>query len=89
VRRLAAELDANIIFIECTCSDAEIKSRLKNRAAHPSISDARLEHFEKLKAAYEPLNDIPRDIHISVDTQKAHSDNIKEILSREDLPIPG
>jgi hypothetical protein len=89
VLRLAEELDANVVFIECTSSDPVIKRRLKNRDIRPSISDARLEHFENLKDAYEPLDDIPQDIHITVDTQESLKDNIKLILSQEDLPIAG
>jgi aminoglycoside phosphotransferase family enzyme/predicted kinase len=87
--RLAEELDANIIFLECVCSDSVIKDRLQKRNTVPSISDARLEHFENLIAAYEPLDDIPRDIHITIDTQNSLDDNIMEILSSDDLPIPG
>lgn len=87
--RLADELDANIVFIECTCSDAVIKHRLRSRDTRPSISDARLEHFENLKANYESLDDIPQSIHITVDTQKPPEDNIRQILSQEDLPTAG
>jgi predicted kinase len=89
VFRLAAELDANIVFLECRCADALIRDRLKKRETEPSISDARLQHFEDLRTAYEPLDEIPQDIHVTVDTQKSVDDSIREILSRDDLPIPG
>ena len=87
--RLAEDLDANIIFLECFCSEAIIKERLKNRETLPSVSDARRQHFEKLKALYEPLDDIPQAIRITIDTQNALDATIREILSRADLPTPG
>jgi len=86
---MAEELDANIVFLECVCDDDVIQDRLKKRDTIPSISDARLEHFDDLKAAYEPLDEISQDIHITVDTRKSFDNNIREILSRDDLPIPG
>lgn len=89
ILRLAEDLDANIIFLECFCSEAIIKERLKNRETLPSVSDARRQHFEKLKALYEPLDDIPQAIRITIDTQNALDATIREILSRADLPTPG
>ncbi|MEJ2728273.1 MAG: AAA family ATPase [Deltaproteobacteria bacterium] len=89
VLRLAEDMDANIVFIECLCSEAVIKDRLAKRNATPTLSDARLEHFENLKGVFEPLDDISQGIHLTVDTQKPPDDNIRDILTRRDLPIPG
>jgi aminoglycoside phosphotransferase family enzyme/predicted kinase len=88
-RRLAEDLDANIVFLECQCTDAVIKDRLKKRNTRPTLSDARREHYENLKAVFEPLDEISQDIHMMIDTQKSPEDNIREILSQQDLPIPG
>jgi predicted kinase len=88
ILRLAKELNANIVFLECRCSDAVIKDRLKKRNTAASVSDARLEHFENLKDVYEPLDEIPPSIRIPVDTGNFLSDSIREILSRDDLPLP-
>jgi hypothetical protein len=35
------------------------------------------------------IDDIPQDIHITIDTQKALDANMREILSCADLPTPG
>ena len=87
--RLAEATDANIVFLECLCSEKVIKDRLKKRNTEPTLSDARPEHFENLKAVFEPLNDLSQSIHLTVDTQKSADDSIRDILARQDLPIPG
>jgi predicted kinase len=89
VIRLADAMDANIVFIECLCGEAVIKDRLKKRNSVPTLSDARVEHFENLKTVFEPFNDIPQSIHITVNTQRALDDCIKEVLAHQDLPIAG
>jgi aminoglycoside phosphotransferase family enzyme len=43
--RLAENMDANIIFVECTAPDATLKARLKSRGSEDPVSDARLKHF--------------------------------------------
>ena len=87
--RLAEGTDANIIFLECSCSEKVLKDRLKKRNTEPTLSDARPEHFENLKAVFEPLNDLSQSIHLTVDTQKSADDSIRDIPARQDLPIPG
>jgi len=85
---LAKSLDAGIAFIECQCSDAVIKERLKKRSSVSTLSDARLENFADLKAIFESLDGVPPDIHFTVDTRKSLDDNVREILSRHDLAPP-
>ena len=87
--RLAEATDANIVFLECLCSETVLKDRLKKRNTVPTLSDARPEHFENLKAVFEPTDDLSQSIHLTVDTQKSADDSIRDILARQDLPIPG
>jgi aminoglycoside phosphotransferase family enzyme/predicted kinase len=89
VLHLAETMDANIVFLECSCSEKVIKDRLKKRNIVPTLSDARLEHFENLKTVFEPVDDISPGIHLTVDTQKSPDDSIRALLARQDLPIPG
>jgi aminoglycoside phosphotransferase family enzyme/predicted kinase len=86
VLRLAADADANIVFIECRCRDDIIRHRLKRRAAVPQASDARLKHLEAFRAQYEALDEISDEILISIDTERSLEENVAKILSRVDMP---
>ena len=50
-----------------------------------SISDARLRHFEQFKKRFEPLNEIPDEIHIPVSTERSLEACIQKILSQDHL----
>jgi hypothetical protein len=50
-----------------------------------SVSDARLQHFEQLKKRFEPLNEIPDEIHISESTEKSLEECIQKILSQDNM----
>jgi len=81
--RLARDMDANIIFIECTSPIKVLKDRLVKRETDVSVSDARLHHFKQFKSQFEPLDDIADEMHIRIDTQKPVKENMMEILSHD------
>ena len=81
--RLARDMDANIIFIECTSPIKVLKDRLVKRETDVSVSDARLHHFKQFKSQFEPLEDIADEMHIRIDTQKPVKENMMEILSHD------
>ncbi|MFZ1983855.1 MAG: AAA family ATPase, partial [Desulfatitalea sp.] len=81
VARLAGDMDAGVIFIECTCSEATIKARLAAREERPGVSDARRHHFEQLKAHFEPLDELPREHCLRIDTEEAVERNMLKILA--------
>jgi predicted kinase len=83
VLRLAKDMDTNLMFVECICSEAILKDRLIRREATSSVSDARLRHFEEIKARFEPLNEVRDEMHISVDTEKPLEESMEHILSRD------
>jgi aminoglycoside phosphotransferase family enzyme/predicted kinase len=68
--RLALDSDANILFVECFAADRVLRRRLAARGGRPSVSDARLEHFAELKARYAPLDEIPAELLIRLDTDQ-------------------
>jgi len=77
----------NYYFIEACASDVTIKKRLKDREkADKSISDARLEDFEKLDRYYEPPQEIRSKHLIKIDTeqslQKTQDQLYGELLNR-------
>ncbi|HZR06852.1 MAG TPA: AAA family ATPase [Candidatus Udaeobacter sp.] len=69
-----------IQFIELEVGPNEIKKRLKLRNEKTAeASDARLEDFEKLSAAYEPPSEVGPDL-IRISTKTSVSDTVKAIL---------
>jgi predicted kinase len=80
---LAKDMDVNLVFVECICADFKLKERLKQRDVMASVSDARLHHFEQINALFEPLNDVPRDMYIKVDTDVPLEQSLAQILSEE------
>jgi len=81
--RLARDMDANIIFVECVSPAAVLKERLKERGAKVTVSDARLHHYKELKSRFESLEDITEEMHFQVDTQRPIKENLIKILSHD------
>jgi aminoglycoside phosphotransferase family enzyme/predicted kinase len=81
--RLARDADANIIFVECTASKETLKKRLSLRDEFASVSDARLPHFKHLRARFEPINELPDEMHICIDTEKPLQEGMQQILAHD------
>jgi uncharacterized protein len=72
--------NVSIQFVELDVDPNEIKNRLKLRDEKTAeMSDARLEDFEKLNAAYQPPSELAPDL-IRVSTNGSVSDGVKPIL---------
>ena len=71
VIRLARDMDANIIFIECVAPYEMLKKRLADREKRAGISDARLRHLKQLKAHFEPLGELQNDMHLKINTEES------------------
>ncbi len=69
VCRLAADMDAGLIFAECVAAPETLRRRLARREHMPGTSDARLGHFDRLSAEFEALADIHGDMKVRVDTE--------------------
>jgi aminoglycoside phosphotransferase family enzyme/predicted kinase len=68
--------------VELETDRGKIENRLSARdQSAGEISDARLEDFEKLSAAYEPPTELARDL-IKISTDDAVSDAVKSVLLR-------
>ena len=83
--RLARDTDANIVFVECLAPVSLSKARLMKRRNGTSISDARLRHFKQFKKHFEPLNEIPDEIHIPVSTERSLEACLQKILSQDSI----
>lgn len=68
VRRLAADSDVNVVFVQCICPEKTLRERLGLREASSSASDARLLHLPGLIRDFEPLDEIPPDAHVRANT---------------------
>lgn len=79
---LAKEAKANAYLIECVADDEEIKRRLYRRTqnAATTVSDGRLELFEKQKADWEPVVELSESNHIRLDTTGPQEGNVQELL---------
>jgi uncharacterized protein len=75
-----AKADVHLQVVELDADPGQIKRRLKTRGEITGeISDARLEDFEKLSAAYEPPSELGPDL-IHVSTNDAVSDTVRFVL---------
>ena len=86
VLRLAGETGAAIVFVECACSEETLRRRLAERTGTRSVSDARLEHYEALKAAFEPGDELPARCCIRVDTEQPLAEGLRRIFKRLQVP---
>ncbi len=69
---LLKSVDANFVFIEAQASDETIISRLKARDKNKdTVSDARLEDFEKLSANYESPKELTDSQLLKISTQNS------------------
>ena len=67
-------------FVELEVDPSEIKKRLKSRDEKTAeASDARIEDFEKLNAAYQPPSELAPDL-IRISATRSVSDPVKAIL---------
>lgn len=82
VKQLAADLDTNVLFIECTCSEETMRERLKGRESRPGLSDARLQHLPEMVASFEPLEEAPPESLIQVRTEAPFFETFMSVLSK-------
>ncbi len=80
VARLAARGHARLLFVECTAPESVLLDRLAQRALTPSVSDARRHHFSVLKQRFQPLDDVPANQHIRIDTRQPPQQCLNAIL---------
>ena len=83
VIRLARDMDANIIFIECVASYEILKKRLADREKTACISDARLRHLKQLKGHFESLDELQNDMHLKINTEESIDACMRQILSHD------
>jgi aminoglycoside phosphotransferase family enzyme/predicted kinase len=81
-RRLAEDMEANVIFIECQCRQSLLRRRLTAREEQKSISDARLQHLAAQSQSFEPLDELWDNLHLPLNTEQPLHQCVHEILSK-------
>ncbi len=80
--RLAEDLDANILFLECVCSRDTILERLaRRRQGEDGQSDARPEHLDGLVDEFESMDELSPERHARINTEDEIEANLRSILS--------
>ena len=82
VINLAKDKGIKPIFIECSAKEKRMRERLLERKYRPSVSDARIDHFEELDARYERFRYAGNALHIRVNTALPLEDVMRKILIR-------
>ena len=81
-RELARDMDCNIIFVECVCREETAQKRLKQRDGEQDVlSDARLENYQDILNNFEPMGELPEEIHIVADTDRPLKETMTKVLS--------
>jgi aminoglycoside phosphotransferase family enzyme/predicted kinase len=82
VRELAEDMGCNIIFIECVCREETAKKRLKEREnEQDALSDARLDNYRDILKNFQPMSELPLEIHIVADTDRPLKETMTKVLS--------
>jgi len=78
---LARETQADFLFIECQCSDEEIKKRLAYRAREKSEpSDGRWELLAEQKKDYDPVEGFDPDLILFLNTERPLEECLAQIF---------
>ena len=79
---LATRCGVPFLFIECTVPPDVARARLATRARAPSVSDGRLDVYDAFVASYEPVDELPVDAHLRLDTSGPVTDALTAIRAR-------
>lgn len=75
-RELANRAGVPFVFVECRAPLEVSRRRLEERARSPGVSDGRAEILEAFAARWEPVDELPADRHIVVDTTQPLEGNL-------------
>jgi len=87
--RLARDLDANLVFVECAARMESIRDRLEKREREKGESDARLLQLPEIMAHYQPPDEVPPANRLRVDTDEPVAGTLFELLERAYVLICG
>lgn len=80
---LSKQAHADLLFIECQCSEPTIQRRLAQRALNPKEpSDGRWEIFEDQREDYEPVETLPPEMHLPLHTEESVGECLEKVFHR-------
>jgi predicted kinase len=79
--RLAQEIAAWIVFVQCTCNETTIRKRLLERTDDISVSDARIRHLDCHKEKFEAINELSAQCLINLNTEKPVAESLERIIA--------
>jgi hypothetical protein len=79
-RLLAQDVDANFLLVWCSCDEAIVVDRLREREGRGGASDARLQHLPRMIQEFEPLTDRHPYTVIAVDTARSPRQIVQHVL---------
>jgi predicted kinase len=83
LKALAKNLNCQVYFILCQCSEVEMKRRMDERAQDPAaVSDGRWEIYLKQKKRFEPPDELAAPELIIIDTQAPLEDLLEELARK-------
>jgi predicted kinase len=84
-RSLAVRFGVPFFLVETWSPEAVLRERLRGRAAGSSPSDAREDLLESMRAAYEPVLELPTGEYMRLDSTRP----IDELVVQADRIVPG
>jgi aminoglycoside phosphotransferase family enzyme/predicted kinase len=86
---LVAKHGAPMVWIQCVSSEEVTQERLKRRWKEGrDLSDGRWEIYLKQKAAFEPLEEVPREVCLSLDTEAPPETLVRSVERFIDTAVP-
>ncbi len=80
---LSVQAHADLLFIECQCSEPTIQRRLAHRALDPKEpSDGRWEIFADQREDYEPVQSVPPELHLPLNTEESVGECLEKVFHR-------
>ena len=80
---LSMQAHADLLFIECQCSELTIQRRLAQRALDPKEpSDGRWEIFVDQREDYEPIKSVPPEMHLPLNTEESIGECLEKVFHR-------
>lgn len=81
-RALALRYGVPFLLIECAVDLETSRARLATRARGPSVSDGRSEVLDAFVASFEPIDELPSNEHLRVDTSRPIAETIARLRER-------
>lgn len=83
IKRLARDRHLRLTLIECRAPLSVIKSRLRQREEHPSLSQARVKDLDAFQQGFVPVGGAGLTAHVVIDTTCSPDECVRHILAED------